>query len=820
MGSPLSAVVTDRERGSTLEQSRGDVVYAFFTVTWDDASRRLTSGGDRLAVGLLEHPLVDRLLVANPVRSLPIRLARRATGYRSEPFPSDDRRSLYQPFRLRRSDPRSIAGLERAFAAYDRRLQAAAERAGLNSPRVISTNPLLTGFAEFEWASGVTLYALDDWAAAEIFRPWRRGLEEAYARISAKGVAVGAVSSAIIDRIAPSGPAAVIPNGVDPGEWLEVGSPPAWFMDLPRPRILYIGVLDERLDLAALQSVAKRFPQGSIALVGNTGNRRHLEPLRSVRNVHLHTRVPRNEVVALVGAADVCLVPHHSTPLTQAMSPLKLYEYLAGGRPVAATALNPMRGVDDRVVLVEPGEDFATGVATALERGPAEDHTRRAFIHANSWHQRVDQLVGLALGRNEMAQAPVAVSSSDRDRAGSMLEGNGSDIGGGGCRVRSRGGAHLYQADVVFALASVTWDDARRRMIDPGDRLAVALLEHRLVGGVLVANPFRSLPIRLARRAVGYRSEPFPADERRSLYQPFRLRRSDPRSIRGLERSFAAYDRRLRAAAARAGLSSPRVILTNPLVAGFAEFEWASGVTLYALDDWAAAEIFRPWWAGLEEAYARISARGVRVAAVSEAIIERIAPRGPAAVIPNGVAPEEWLEVGPAPGWFAELPRPRMLYVGVVDERLDLRAVQAVAERFSSGSITLVGSVRSDVTPLYGVPNIGLRPRIADRREITALVSAADVCVVPHVSTALTRAMSPLKLYEYLAGGRPVAATALDPMRGIDERIVLVEPGDDFASGVATALERGPAEERARRAFIDANSWQTRFARVIELALS
>jgi hypothetical protein len=80
------------------------------------------------------------------------------------------------------------------------------------------------------------------------------------------------------------------------------------------------------------------------------------------------------------------------------MSPLKLYEYLAGGRPVAATALNPMRGIDDRVTLVEAGEDFAAGVATALQRGPAEDHARRTFIHANSWDERVDRLVRLALG--------------------------------------------------------------------------------------------------------------------------------------------------------------------------------------------------------------------------------------------------------------------------------------------------------------------------------------------------------------------------------------------------------------------------------------
>ena len=44
-------------------------------------------------------------------------------------------------------------------------------------------------------------------------------------------------------------------------------------------------------------------------------------------------------------AAQVCLVPHRETPMSRAMSPLKLYEYLGAGSPVVATDLPPIRGV-------------------------------------------------------------------------------------------------------------------------------------------------------------------------------------------------------------------------------------------------------------------------------------------------------------------------------------------------------------------------------------------------------------------------------------------------------------------------------------------
>lgn len=49
--------------------------------------------------------------------------------------------------------------------------------------------------------------------------------------------------------------------------------------------------------------------------------------------------------------------------LTEAMSPLKLYEYLAGGRPVAAVDLPPIAAVDGRVALAPAGGELAPAVA-------------------------------------------------------------------------------------------------------------------------------------------------------------------------------------------------------------------------------------------------------------------------------------------------------------------------------------------------------------------------------------------------------------------------------------------------------------------------
>ena len=373
---------------------------------------------------------------------------------------------------------------------------------------------------------------------------------------------------------------------------------------------------------------------------------------------------------------------------------------------------------------------------------------------------------------------------------------------------------------VVFTFYGETWTDAQRRaMYMAGDRLLETLLTAPAVRSLVVANPYRSAPIQWGRRLAGQRRVPFPSGPGRVLVEPRRLRRGDPTSVRALVRACARYDGVLERAAARVGASDPVVITTNPFVAGFAPLEWASGVTFYCWDDWMSGLPVRPWWPAYQEAYARVRESGRGLVAVSQAIVDRIMPTGPSAVVPNGVVPDEWRSPRVAPPWFAALPSPRILYVGVIDDRLDTAAVRDIAARFSHGSVVLLGPVgdRTAVDPLRRIRNVRVEPPVG-RAAVASVVHAADVCVMPHVRTRITAAMSPLKLYEYLAGGRPVAATDLPPVQTVDRRIVRVREGESFAAGVAAALDQGPMTEDDRLAFIDANSWLRRHNELLDVA--
>lgn len=378
---------------------RPDLVVGFTAVdSWDAAvGRHLAMPLDRLVARALGHPDLGRVLVADPFRSAPALAVRRLLGQRA-PFEATDRgHDLVSPARLRRRDPVDPAGIARTYARYDRHLERAATRLGLRRPAVITANPFVAAHAALRWAGPVTYYAWDDWAGYPPHRPWWPAYEAAYTAIRGSGRAVCAVSSTLLERIAPAGPGVVVANGIEASLWGEPGAAPAWVAALPRPILLYIGTIDSRIDAEALAAVAAAVPNGTVLVVGLVTEPDVLLPLDLLPNVVRHPLVGHTEMPAIVAAADVGIVPHRRTRLTESMSPLKLYEFLAGGLPVVATDLTPMRDVDPRVVLADSAPAFGSAVTEALALGRAPEADRRAFVDANSWEHRTDQILAFAL---------------------------------------------------------------------------------------------------------------------------------------------------------------------------------------------------------------------------------------------------------------------------------------------------------------------------------------------------------------------------------------------------------------------------------------
>jgi len=382
----------------------------------------------------------------------------------------------------------------------------------------------------------------------------------------------------------------------------------------------------------------------------------------------------------------------------------------------------------------------------------------------------------------------------------------------------------LTRADIVFTFSVEMVDDAvNREFCRPPDQTLLALADDERVGRLVVADSFRSYLASAARRRPLRLVEPVVVGGRVAVRaRPHRLRQVESTRLRTVERAYRRYGVLLGRALARArGERLPRpesaaLVTYHPFVAAFCAAPWISSVVYFGQDDWATGEGVRPWWDLYDEAYRRIDDRKAVMFAVSSELAERISPR--ATVVPNGVIADVWRPRHAAPVRIDQLRRPRAIYTGTIDDRLEKPLVEATAR--TVGSLIMIGHPGDAevLRWLRSLDNVHVFDTVG-QRELAATVQACDVGIIPHRDQAGIRAMSPLKLYEYLAAGLPVVSVDLPPVHGVDDDRVLICQRDDWAAGVARGCAMGPATEDRRLRFVDEVSWQRRMRPVVDAAV-
>jgi teichuronic acid biosynthesis glycosyltransferase TuaH len=382
----------------------------------------------------------------------------------------------------------------------------------------------------------------------------------------------------------------------------------------------------------------------------------------------------------------------------------------------------------------------------------------------------------------------------------------------------------MLRSDVVFTFSGDMLDDAvQREFCRPSDQTLLALAADDRVGRLLVADSLRSLPVSLARRRpVQLREQITIAGRAATRLRPQRLRRTESTSLSSIKRAYRRYGRLLGQALAREQSNGGRLpdsttlVTYDPFVAAFADAPWIRKVIFVAQDDWATGEGVRPWWPAYREAYRRIDERRADIFAVSEELASRISPR--VTVVPNGVSPAIWRQRYPAPARIAALPRPRMIYTGTVDDRLERRLIEQTVE--AAGTLIMIGHVGHQPTVdwLRSLDGVHVFDTVG-QSELAATVQACDVGLIPHRQQAGIRAMSPLKLYEYLAAGLPVVSVDLPPIHGVDDDRVLIVRPEDWQSALARAITFGHAAEDHRLRFLASASWERRMRPIVDAAV-
>jgi len=181
--------------------------------------------------------------------------------------------------------------------------------------------------------------------------------------------------------------------------------------DIPRPRLGYCGVIDERINLDLIDQIAKARPEWNIVMVGPTAK---IDPADLPRrdNIHWLGQQSYEDLPKFIKGWDVCLMPFALNDATKFISPTKMLEYMACGRPSVSTSIRDVVEPYGHVIrIADTPEGFIADCEMIMARSAKEqeEHARQLaeIISRTSWDITANAMAEL------IAQADELVDSAD-----------------------------------------------------------------------------------------------------------------------------------------------------------------------------------------------------------------------------------------------------------------------------------------------------------------------------------------------------------------------------------------------------------------------
>ena len=274
----------------------------------------------------------------------------------------------------------------------------AVRRLGMNAPILWAYVPQAEVLVESLRPSQIVYHCVDDMAAQKgIDGPSFRAAE---ARFAASADLVFASSAPLAERLAQVSDHVVAMTNVADTERFAgaLGDGPVdpAIAALPHPRVVFTGALVRtKLNFELLVALARARPDWSIALVGPIGPgdpSTDVSALRREPNVHLLGKRRYEELPDVLRGADAALIPYDINELTASIFPMKVYEYLAAGLPVATTPLPSLAGVEGIVTAADAEATVAALEELLQADGPEARADRSRLAESHSWENRLDEI--------------------------------------------------------------------------------------------------------------------------------------------------------------------------------------------------------------------------------------------------------------------------------------------------------------------------------------------------------------------------------------------------------------------------------------------
>ena len=235
---------------------------------------------------------------------------------------------------------------------------------------------------------------------------WNDRAQAEHDRLAERADLIFALSDTMLRNLPASAmaKASVLPQAVYAEEYIAKASDPcpADLQDIPQPRIGYMGRISRKVDLEMVGTVAKARPNWHWVFVGEVGvgfrddakGQALLEKTSKLPNVHILGARAQNLMPAYMGNMDVNTMCYLAAGgQWEAGNPLKMFEYLAVGKPVIGAGLENVRRYSHVIDIPETTDEWISAIERALERGGVGSIAeRREVALQNTWEKVVDEL--------------------------------------------------------------------------------------------------------------------------------------------------------------------------------------------------------------------------------------------------------------------------------------------------------------------------------------------------------------------------------------------------------------------------------------------
>lgn len=187
-----------------------------------------------------------------------------------------------------------------------------------------------------------------------------------------------------------------LPNGVSEIFFEPNTARPDDFPVDERPVIVYAGTIDTRFDLETLSHAVRTMQYLYFLVIGPltfAGLRQDLEGLKKEKNFTWLGPKEYNALPAYLQNCAVGIIPFHLNELTEAVNPIKYYEYLAGGLPVVAPPMRELTSMKGPIYIYNNRDEFCESLQNALAGRDKERNKLIDFAARNTWQSRFSKVM-------------------------------------------------------------------------------------------------------------------------------------------------------------------------------------------------------------------------------------------------------------------------------------------------------------------------------------------------------------------------------------------------------------------------------------------